>query len=929
MPPPIYFPLVPNTKTPIINKWSALTATPTYGWFKSVNRGLLLGERTGLTVVDVDVKDGGLEEWNALVEQHGEPKTLIQDTPSGGKHYIFTYSPFRRIIKLGGKGIDILSDSSYIVCEPSVINDKAYKFSGTFEDVTEMPTWLFQYINEKAAAPAPKLKPTNLLKAHISAPSKRKFNVREEDLREVLNKVPAIAWDNFDSWLKITYSLKSEGLFDVWDEYSRKSPRYNKSNNIQIWNGITNIAVDINYLKVVLGWDKNPFTPYRLFTPVTMQPSKAINTQFLTADLYEGHGTVAIASCTGTGKTTSFAKYALNDHVLSITPRIVLADAHAELFSKSKPDFLSYTKIAGYDPIAPFNFSVQVDSIIKYEYADIPHTIVYLDEAASLMSYIIQSDTLVRKRRAVFRKLNDIIKNAKQVVATDADMNDIVLNWLASLRGDVHYIKNEYQNCKGIPATKYTDKDHLITEMKRYAHENVPFTVCCDTKIDAEMINMELKKHMGKEQHEARVILHTSDCNTQIDNINELWKDKIVIYSPKIIYGLDFQPSSPQPVFAVAKGGTISPLNIAQQIARTRSISELKYHVADCKRMPKFNCADDVSVYYKTKFEEYEDLLGQMGCIDDNGEVKQEALFFRLLCMHENYMDVFSTHALRHFEDIIAKKGFSLALNDTIVNDNDRLKWGALKGEVKQAQKKMYLNYVKQTEGVKIPLDFAKTVDERLEIAKVKSVEQKVAYAPILYDNEFFRDHLNLSKMIMTTEKLNDASQTNSVEDYKSKYITSVWCKVKLIRNFEDRLEIGTLGIENIKPKEPFEMPDKELRLILKVFRLSCKTALHTKQDAIDLYYKCVNQISKDAFSKIERKSNGSRTYEYTLNKKLLKMHLSLLSNRSTDLETVDPELLYTVYDGEHPDDVREMIVNEERALRGDVKIDFESDDDF
>ena len=587
----IHFPLAPNKKKPLFEGWTKITKTPTYGWCDGEsNKAMLLGRKAGLIVVDVDVKDRGLATWRDLIGKHGEPKTWTQDTPSGGIHYIFKHPActIKRTIKINGVGIDILSDNSYIVCEPSTINGKSYKFRNTIDDIQEMPAWVFEYIN-------------NAMQPEASEPVLRKsdrmpYNVDKGEVIKYLKRVPKEMWDGYESWFKLSCALKSEGLHDIWQSFSKTSDRYDEDKNEAIWDSL-NPIVDINYLGHILKLDKPLFKPFRVFTPITSNPDVVINDRYLDAAIYTGHGTIAISSCTGTGKTVSTTNYvktnAADAHILSIVPRICLADAHAEVFSEL--GMVSYTQMDSL--IAPPRFAVQLDSISKYKYEDLSNTIVYLDEVNSTIAYLLQSDTLVNKRRYVFRELTRVIKEAKQVIATDADMSDMCIKFLKHLRSDCFFVQNQYQNCKNIFAFKYGGsqrKNRIISVMKQRVKSNTPFVCCTDTKADADMIYHVIMDESKKD----KFILHTSESMADISNINELWDGKFVIYSPKIVYGLDFVPKVAQPVFVVSRGVTISPLNIAQQVARTRKISELHYCVSDGTEWCKFRSVDDVKKHY-------------------------------------------------------------------------------------------------------------------------------------------------------------------------------------------------------------------------------------------------------------------------------------------------------------------------------------------
>ncbi len=119
------FPLAAGTKVPpsgfdkpegrasnvstVIEQWA--TQYPNCNW-------ALAAGKSGLVVIDVDVKDGapGLESWNRLAEEFPElPQTLSSFTPSGGWHFYYTgQAPNSAGTRLG-PGIDVRSKGGYVV----------------------------------------------------------------------------------------------------------------------------------------------------------------------------------------------------------------------------------------------------------------------------------------------------------------------------------------------------------------------------------------------------------------------------------------------------------------------------------------------------------------------------------------------------------------------------------------------------------------------------------------------------------------------------------------------------------------------------------------------------------------------------------------------------------------------------------------------
>ena len=115
-----------TTNTDQINEW--WTRNPRHGI------GIPTGQRTGLWVLDIDVKNGaqGAHTLRKLQNQIGQlPPTITAISGSGGLHYYYQYDPDRPITNGSasnirdriGPGIDTRGEGGYIVAPPSAHND--------------------------------------------------------------------------------------------------------------------------------------------------------------------------------------------------------------------------------------------------------------------------------------------------------------------------------------------------------------------------------------------------------------------------------------------------------------------------------------------------------------------------------------------------------------------------------------------------------------------------------------------------------------------------------------------------------------------------------------------------------------------------------------------------------------------------------------
>lgn len=134
------------------------------------NMSLLTGQYGKIMCLDIDMKDQGVHWWKKLVAIHGEPDTASEQTPSGGYHYFFRYSPELShqvgCLKVDGEtiGWDLISGGQ-ITCWPSLYSlnpttDSKKPFAGKpykqikplikdgqldVKDITEI-TWLYEIL---------------------------------------------------------------------------------------------------------------------------------------------------------------------------------------------------------------------------------------------------------------------------------------------------------------------------------------------------------------------------------------------------------------------------------------------------------------------------------------------------------------------------------------------------------------------------------------------------------------------------------------------------------------------------------------------------------------------------------------------------------------------------------------------------------------
>lgn len=148
-------PVEPGGKRPTLKDWpqEATTDPKRIAEFfadPSANIGVATGAGSGLLVLDVDPRNGGLESLAELEAEHGPlPDTCQQATPSGGFHYVFKHAPglSNSAGKLG-PGLDIRTDGGQFVVAPSKTTGP-YRWVKAPWDVppAEAPAWLVERLS--------------------------------------------------------------------------------------------------------------------------------------------------------------------------------------------------------------------------------------------------------------------------------------------------------------------------------------------------------------------------------------------------------------------------------------------------------------------------------------------------------------------------------------------------------------------------------------------------------------------------------------------------------------------------------------------------------------------------------------------------------------------------------------------------------------
>lgn len=174
------------------------------------NIGIATGKVSGITVIDIDTKNNGLETWQDICAKYDIPNTYTVKTGSGGLHLYFKYcKDVPNSTNTYGSGIDTRNDGGYIIAPPS-----NHKSGGSYAVIADVPLADFPDDLLKAKAPAPRIK---------DAPVSKSISLERAEL--FLDYIPN---NDYSTWFKVGIILgrifdRSDDAWQLYQKWSDKN----------------------------------------------------------------------------------------------------------------------------------------------------------------------------------------------------------------------------------------------------------------------------------------------------------------------------------------------------------------------------------------------------------------------------------------------------------------------------------------------------------------------------------------------------------------------------------------------------------------------------------------------------------------------------------------------------------------------------------
>jgi len=887
----IYINIMTKTKKFYKVKLSQGTKRPTVSqnnpenWYKSNESGGILcgsymvfnGDKkyhnNNICVLDIDFFKKQTEEQiknNLFIKEFGMDfiekfKTFTIKTQSRGFHLYFKYEPDLKTCVSGqvrkGLEIDFLSDGRYVVGPGCKVNGNSYEVFIN-KKIKKIPKKLYNFIKDVLPKDKKETKKKyRSKKNNKSIKNQFSYDIDDNTFNEIILKLPKKYFDSYTEYLKFTTFCKILNKKNEWNNISKNYKNYNYNNNMIIWDKCkTNINMVDHFLKYInkpsayFKYKKiptyNEYKPDYIFNrkKLGINEGKPVD---IISDILSDHPqceSIIIKSDTGTGKTTSVGMFLekTQEDFISLVSRVSLGQEQSykvfnqrfnlnSIFYKDESRFFNTGE----------NIVIQLESMMRLYNMDLEDYVIFLDEYSSILEHLFRSTTLNKHRTLIFEMFRRVLKQAKLIIAVDADINSMCIQFMKEIKKKVIYVKNTYQHNKNVTAYEVDRFEQIVQKIKNSSK----YLVCCDSKSRAEKIKYLLNDDSIK--------LITSDTIEYIDL--DLY-DKIII-SPKVIYGLDC--SNLKDVFCCYQSTTISSNQMVQQISRVRNINNMYFNFINKNiNQPIYDTLEECKEILK-----YSDTLSILE-FNIKGDAITSELFINYLSMIEYKLDSINSNKFYHFMNILQSRGVKIIKKFTM----------AAKIDKKKEKELIDMIYDDKLKNIQFYRD---QINEYLCVP-----DDVTEYDEIFIDQFKLLTHWNIVKMFHKFDTSNDISIKIQKDDndYPVNLTHSTNTKLYFLKLLLEKTEAD--GIQPTKSLDK-KVADEMYIKYKTIFRVRSK-----KVDFADNNNLCkiLNRIYKELFKNYitSKRVGRKKEYKFTINKNMYDYHKKLYDYRTNIIEFVE-----------------------------------------
>lgn len=320
----------------------------------------------------------------------------------------------------------------------------------------------------------------------------------------------------------------------------------------------------------------------------------------------EGHRLVGVKSPKGTGKTESLVNYVSGIvdkgyQVYLVSHRVQLCQDICRRLGITYVDDRG-SKSSGYGfVIDSFHKYGKCSNTITDTYSFLndenclPYYVV-IDEVEQVLWHLLNSSTEVKSHRCeIIGNFEKLLRNSNQVIALDADLTDVSMNYLKSSIGcsndEILAIKNDYKG-NGYEFFSYDHQTELVSELFNSLDGGEKIFIATDSqKLSAKLSTQNLELLIKKKYPHLKILRIDSESIADTNNaacgiipyLNEVIAQyDIVLASPSIGTGVSIDIKGHfTKVFGIFKGKQ-SENSVRQMLMRVRE--NIPRHIYVAKR---------------------------------------------------------------------------------------------------------------------------------------------------------------------------------------------------------------------------------------------------------------------------------------------------------------------------------------------------------
>ncbi len=512
---------------------------------------------------------------------------------------------------------------------------------------------------------------------------------------------------------------------------------------------------------------------------------------------------------------------------------------------------------------------------------------------------MLTSDTLNDKRSSVYYSLLNILTKCHTLICTDADVSNLVFMLIHKCRPNYEstiYVDSPLKGYGNITAYNYKNENELIEKLKQSVKNKQYFLCCFDYKKTMDAVYTELLNSAPDQKD--KFLLYSSDKGDKADfsKVSKKWVGHYVMYSPKIIYGLDFNPPEKTDVFLFCGGGVINSLQMAQQMTRCRNIKNIYFHLHERRRPIQYTSVKKLKDHYSFFIDKYEKFLTEHNMIirGDTGAKLADDFFAELFFQNHFYNHVLESNYMYHFLRICEQKGITIKdVGEYMIMDKEKKK--ELNTIVEKNNDKTFNDLIERRPDINEKDPFAVQVIKRKNILQLSwdELKENECYKQIVKDNGDFSDHLCFSKLIMNIDEKQSKYNLKTAADFKEITTKSADSKILFCASIENELKIDTLDINYKKNSNKFDIEiDDKCHIYFKTYDNLFPTSKKknkqydgdlTWNDLYTLLIKCYKHLCGNEVVTYDRKKKGKNTEQitkYNINPDYVSLHVPLILRR-------------------------------------------------